>query len=110
MQESTTPQKLHFPSARLVHRSGIVESHARYSSTAQKSQNPTRRNRLPLRNRRISRAGTFHRSEIAESYAQEQSTAQESQNSTRRSRPPLRDRRIPRAGEVHRSGIAVLHA
>src|SRR5699024_5560726 len=109
-KRATLPRNRRIPRAVPVHHLGIVHFHARYSSTAQKSQNPTRRNHPPLSNHRISRAGTFHRSGIVESHARYPSTAQESHNSTRWNGPSLRNCAFPRAGEFHRPGIAELYA
>src|SRR5699024_4029243 len=95
------PRNRRFPRAVPVHRSGIAESHARESSTAQELCIPTRGSAPPPRNRRTLRAGVVHRSGIAESHARESSTAQKSQNLTRGNRPPLRNSGISRAGTLY---------
>ena len=122
------------PRAGTVHRSEIVESHAREGSIAQESRNSTRwsthhsgnsvipragafhrsgivishaQEGPPLRNRGIPRAGAVHRSEIVESHAQEPSTAQELGNLTRGNRPPLGNSEISRAVIAHRTRAVI---
>src|SRR5699024_4679617 len=84
------PRNRRFPRAVPVHRSGIAESHARESSTAQELCISTRGRVPPPRNRRTLRVGVVHRSRIAEFHARESSTAQELCISTRGRVPPPR--------------------